>query len=424
MDEVKKKVVGSLVGLAVCDAVGTTVEFMPPGSFDPVEDMQGGGKFDLLPGQWTDDTSMALCLAESLVECQKFNPVDQAKRYWRWYQEGHLSSNGECFDIGKTVRLALHKFERSNETDPVCGSTADGAAGNGSLMRLCPVPLTFYRYPMVAMTMAAESSRTTHGAKAALDACRYFSGLLLGCLQGKDKDTLLSPRFCPETSNYWTENPMVPEVDSIAAGSFKQREPPEIRASGYVVHSLEAVLWAFYHTENFKDGCLKVVNLGGDADTVGAIYGQLAGAYYGVTGIPEEWRAKCSLAPLIEVFALELCQLAERMPLPNLEDYYSTDWSKPYHALVKEKLSSAYKGLKLCGYDLLEKCNKEVVRKLNPCPKAYKMLADFDSEVASITGQYKALPTECQDTVILADFQRRWHEGRKKLELRLNRGRI
>ena len=90
------------------------------------------------------------------------------------------------------------------------------------------------------------------------------------------------------------------------------------------------------------------MNLGGDADTVGAIYGQLAGAYYGVADIPEEWRAKCSLVPLIEVLALELCQLAERMPLPNLEDYYSTDWSKPYDALVKEKCKR--EGMDMCGH--------------------------------------------------------------------------
>ena len=115
---------------------------------------------------------MALCLCESLIECQGFNPVDQCKRYWRWYQEGHLSSNGECFDIGKTIRKALHTFDRSAQTIPYPGSTADSAAGNGSLMRLCPVPLLYHRHPLVAMELSKDSSRVTHGAKAALDACR------------------------------------------------------------------------------------------------------------------------------------------------------------------------------------------------------------------------------------------------------------
>ena len=129
---------GSLLGLAVGDALGTTLEFKSPGSFTPISDIVGGGPFRLIRGQWTDDTSMALCLAESLVTQRRFDPVDQLERYVRWYQDGHLSSTGTCFDIGITTAGALHSFERTRQ--PFCGVPDASAAGNGFLMRLAPVP--------------------------------------------------------------------------------------------------------------------------------------------------------------------------------------------------------------------------------------------------------------------------------------------
>lgn len=186
---------GCLFGLAVGDAVGTALEFKTPGSFDPIADMVGGGPFGLAPGQWTDDTSMALCLAESLIERRGFDPVDQLERYVRWYREGHLSSTGRCFDIGNTTREALQRFERTRE--PWCGSTDLWAAGNGSLMRLAPVPMFFRLDPRSAIEKAGDSSRTTHGAPAAIDACRYYAGLFAGALEGVSKDELLSDRYCP-----------------------------------------------------------------------------------------------------------------------------------------------------------------------------------------------------------------------------------
>src|SRR5512135_1536275 len=120
---------GCLLGLAVGDATGTALEFKSPGSFKPITDMVGGGPFGLKPGQWTDDTSMALCLATSLVECAGFDPLDQMQRYCRWEQDGYLSSTGRCFDIGNTVRQALHQFRQTGE--PFSGSTHPQSAGNG-----------------------------------------------------------------------------------------------------------------------------------------------------------------------------------------------------------------------------------------------------------------------------------------------------
>jgi ADP-ribosylglycohydrolase len=300
---------GSLLGLAAGDAVGTTLEFRPPGTFVPLTDMVGGGPFGLAPGEWTDDTSMALCLAESLVETGGFDPVDQLARYVRWWRHGHLSSNGRCFDIGNTCRAALERFEHTGQ--PTCGSTDPRTAGNGSLMRLAPVPLAFARDPRRAVALAAESSRTTHAAPEAVSACRYFAALIVGALGERDKADLLAPGF-DLGLGLWRTEPLAPEVAAVAAGSFLSKEPPRIRGTGYAVHALEAALWAFARSDSFAEGALLAANLGDDADTTAAIYGQLAGAYYGVEGIPAAWRARLARRDTIEALALGLLDLARQ----------------------------------------------------------------------------------------------------------------
>ncbi len=301
---------GCLLGLAAGDALGTTLEFKPPGSFVPIEDMVGGGPFHLAPGQWTDDTSMALCLAESLIQRRGFDPVDQLERYLHWYLDGHLSSTGRCFDIGNTVRNALSRFYNSHEA--YCGSTDPQSAGNGSIMRLAPISLFYARRPAEAIERAGESSRTTHGAVAAVDACRYLGALIVGAIQGADRDELLAEHYSP-VPGYWHEHPLAPEIDEIAGGSFKRRQPPEIKGTGYVVKSLEAALWAFYHSRSFREGCLLAANLGDDADTTAAVYGQLAGAFYGEQDIPAAWRLRIAQPKLIVEFAEQLLALSEAL---------------------------------------------------------------------------------------------------------------
>ena len=299
---------GCLLGLATGDALGTPLEFSSRGSFAPVDEMMGGGPWGLQPGQWTDDTSMALCLAECLITRRRFDPVDQLSRYLRWYREGHLSSTGYCFDVGGTVRSALLRFEQTRE--PFCGPTDYYTAGNGSIMRLAPVPLFYARNPLEAIEKSGESSRTTHGATAAVDACRYFGALLVGAVNGAPKDALLSELYSP-IPGYWEENPLAPEIYSIAIGYYTQRDASQIRATGYVARSLEAALWALHSTSTFKEGCLLAVNLGDDADTTGAVYGQLAGAMYGERGIPQSWSKKLAQRELIESFAEQLFVLSK-----------------------------------------------------------------------------------------------------------------
>lgn len=298
---------GALLGMAAGDALGTTLEFQPPGSFEPLDDMVGGGPFRLKVGEWTDDTSMGLCLAESLISQRGFNPVHQLETYCRWHDHGHLSSNGRCFDIGVTTVRALRHFKANRLANS--GTTDPQSAGNGSIMRLAAVPMFYANDPAEAIRRSGESSRTTHGAVSCVEACRYLGGLIVGALQGVPKLQLLANEYEPAVTE-WRREPFQSEVAAVAAGSFKHKEPPSIAGTGYVVKSLEAALWAFYRTDNFRDGALLAVNLGDDADTTGAVYGQFAGAYYGAEGIPERWRSLLAKHDLIVQFADQLYELA------------------------------------------------------------------------------------------------------------------
>lgn len=300
---------GALLGLAVGDALGTTVEFEPPGSFEPVTDMTGGGPFRLAPGEWTDDTSMALCLAESIVDTRSFDLHDQLRRYVRWYREGYLSVNGECFDIGTTVRQSLEWFEATG--DVYSGPSDEWSAGNGSIMRLAPVPIAWAFDPGEAMRLAGESSRTTHGAPACVDACRFMAGLIVGAIHGASKEELLSPGYTPVPGPWIGQRPDG-DLHRIIRGDYLRREPPQIRGTGYVVASLEAALWAFSRSSSFREGALLAVNLGEDADTTGAVYGQIAGAYYGLSCIPRDWLQRLAMRDTILELADGLVSLSRK----------------------------------------------------------------------------------------------------------------
>lgn len=277
---------GALLGMAAGDALGTTVEFKPRGTFTPLTSIVGGGPFRLQAGEWTDDTSMALCLADSLIACKGMDLADQAERYVAWWRRGENSVTGTCFDIGNTVRSALARYRSTGE--PESGSTDPRSAGNGSIMRLAPVPLFFAHKPAMAVEAAAASSKTTHGAAEAVDACRLFAALIVGTLHGRAKDELLAPGFAMDFAGL-NGTDFAPAIDAIRNGNYKTTDRNDIRGTGYVVDSLRAALWAFWNSESFEEGALLAVNLGDDADTTGAVYGQLAGAHYGAAGIPAAW---------------------------------------------------------------------------------------------------------------------------------------
>jgi len=287
---------GCLLGLATGDAVGTTVEFSSRGSFPPVTDMTGGGPFRLQPGQWTDDTSMALCLATSLLDRDGFDARDQMERYCRWHEEGYLSSTGRCFDIGGTVVAALQRFRETG--DPMAGSTHPRSAGNGCIMRLAPIPMFFYPALDAVEQQSAESSRTTHGATECVDASRLFGRIIARALLGRPKDEVLfgdADTFAGAAA-----------IVDIARGSYRDKSETDIEGSGYVVKSLEAALWCFLTTDGFEAAILRATNLGDDADTTAAVCGQVAGAFHGASGIPPHWLERLTMRS-------EIAALADRM---------------------------------------------------------------------------------------------------------------
>lgn len=286
---------GALLGLAAGDAVGTTVEFKARGTFSPLTDMQGGGPFRLKAGQWTDDTSMALCLAASLIDKDGFDAQDQMQRYNRWREEGYMSSNGRCFDIGVTVSEAISQYLATGE--PYAGSTNPFSAGNGSLMRLAPIAI-FYHPDLTKMQYFAKlSSKITHAAKECLDACAYFASLLHVTFLGLDKQEILATQLYQASTS---------KINALQSQVYLDKNINAIKGSGYVVESLEAALWCFAKSDNFKDAVLMAANLGDDADTTAAICGQIAGAYYGLQGIPIHWRNKITDADKILAMAKQL----------------------------------------------------------------------------------------------------------------------
>jgi ADP-ribosyl-[dinitrogen reductase] hydrolase len=298
---------GMLLGLAIGDAMGASVEFNPPGTFDEVTDFRAGGPHGLAPGEWTDDTSMALALADSIADVG-WDLNDQAARYVAWWRTGAYSVNGRVFDIGVATSAALVRFLETGDAwtsaDP-----APRASGNGSIMRLAPVPIVYAGLLGdrldILVERAVQSSRPTHASPQCLSGCAYFGVVLAGLVQGLPREAVLDPDW-PTLQRLREIFPLHPEIADVAEGSFRRKAPPEIRGSGYVVKSLEAALWAFHDAADFREAVLRAVNLGDDADTTGAVCGQLAGACWGEHGIPAEWRNGLAGREMIESALLAL----------------------------------------------------------------------------------------------------------------------
>jgi ADP-ribosyl-[dinitrogen reductase] hydrolase len=294
--ETQNKALGAFIGLAVGDAVGTTLEFQARDSYEPLTDMVGGGPFLLSAGTWTDDTSMALALAESLIACDGLDADDLMKRFVAWWRNVDYSPTGECFDIGITTRNALVHFEETG--DPIAGSCDPQSAGNGSLMRLAPIALYGLRAGVSEMRRTARlQSETTHGARQCLDACEAWALVLHHVINGAHFDEALAGA---------EQLDLHEPVKGIIAGAWRNKSRDEIRSSGYVAHSLEAALWCNANGSDFRTVILLAANLGEDADTTAAIAGQLAGARFGIEGIPPEWIAKLAWRERLEKAARAL----------------------------------------------------------------------------------------------------------------------
>lgn len=273
----ERRASGALYGLAIGDAFGAPYEFKKPPYVVKREYFYCGE--DGVPnGVWTDDTSMALCLAQSLSDCSGFDARDQMNKYLMWRKDGYLSSLGRCFGIGITTSGALYQYVQTGE--PYSGPTDERSSGNGSLMRLAPIAVFYGHNRDALMEYAAKSSMVTHAAPLAIDSCVFFAQLLRGALNGESKEAILSP-------DYAITGGLRSEVVKIAQGSYKSEKV--FSNTGFVLHTLETALMAFYRFDTFEEGILHLASLGDDVDTVCAVYGQIAGAYYGVENLKKEW---------------------------------------------------------------------------------------------------------------------------------------
>jgi ADP-ribosylglycohydrolase len=292
---------GCLIGLAVGDALGAAVEFELPGEFLELTGYRGGGPHGLKPGEWTDDTSMALALADSIGSAG-WDLDDQLRRYLTWLHGGKYSVNNECFDIGGTTLGALLRYEKDGDAR-ASGDCKSNASGNGSIMRLAPVPIRYIGlFPGKLdelVRLLVESSLTTHASEQCLSACAYMGVVLCGLMSGIGGAEVLSEEWKP-LAELKRICALHPAIEEVAAGSFRRKKPPEIEGSGYVVKCLEAALWAFHDAEDFREAVLRAVNLGDDADTTGAVCGQLSGAFWGESNIPAEWREGLAKKEMIE----------------------------------------------------------------------------------------------------------------------------
>jgi ADP-ribosylglycohydrolase len=276
----RERFLGALLGLAVGDAVAAATQYRRPGRFVPVGDLLGGGPFDLPRGGWSDDTAMALCLADSLLECNGFDARDQMARYTRWQQEGYLSATGQCVGItaGTARALAQAKWRRQ----AFSGSHDPEALDPAVLSRVAPAVMFFFADARLASEQAAEAARTTCQAPGALEACRALAGALQVALAGQARGAILTARAVPAT---------------LPARSTA----PEVGASASA--ALAAALDAFARTSNFRDAVLAAANLGGNSDVIAAVTGALAGAHYTQGAIPALWRNSLMQQQLIVGFA-------------------------------------------------------------------------------------------------------------------------
>lgn len=309
-ETLRDKLRGMLLGLAVGDALGACVEFQSRDNFPPVTGYRAGGPHPIPVGGWTDDTSMALALADSLKRAG-FNLDDQLSAYCDWARQGKYSVIGRLFDIGIQTRTALDYWETGRGLGHRDLNREDHS-GNGSLMRLAPVVIYcaslanhFFHMDQLG-DLCALSSYTTHPNQRCQDACRLLGWLLADLAAGETKEQVLS-----ETGFTYARvwNRIQDQVirDLWLKRGWEKKERHQIRSGGYVADTLEAALWCFARTDNFRDCVLLAANLGEDADTTGAVAGQLAGAYYGEAGIPPDLLDGLARCDMLEAALEGLC---------------------------------------------------------------------------------------------------------------------
>lgn len=293
---------GVFMGSAVGDALGVTNELCSPAQVRTIDGIMGGGIFDVAPGVWTDDTSLMLCVADSLITQQGFDAHDQASRFVRWWRDGYLACGGRTYDIGNVTAMALFHFIQTGH--PYSQVTSEHAAGTGAMIRMAPIGLYYATQPAALIEYAKRSSQITHAAASAISASQIIAILVARALCGVDKPQLFT--------DVWPCAPVHAAVQSVLAGSYRVLQPPQILNSTYVVRTLESVLWSLWHHAGFADGILALANLGGRSGAACVAYGQIAGALYGEEAIPAAWRLQIQRCDEIVWYAELLLRTAWR----------------------------------------------------------------------------------------------------------------
>lgn len=289
----RARFLGSLLGLAMGDALGVATQFRRQGSFAPIGDLIGGGSFDLARGDWSDDTAMALCLAESLLESPGFSVEDQLQRYVRWQHFGHLAASRQCVGISATTARILGRAASDLTAAPP--SMHGGSTECAPLSRVGPVVLYYFADQAQAIAQAQAAARVFEAVPVVLDACRLLAAMLHAALRGEPV-----ARIVRLPLRLFSAQPLLPAV--LALHALDPMQPPSPQAEP-ALSVLAAARWALASGGSFRAGALRAANLGGDADVIGAVHGQLAGAVYGHAAIPVGWLAALAERRLIEDMA-------------------------------------------------------------------------------------------------------------------------
>lgn len=298
------KCMAAILGLIVGDALGVPVEFESRSSLkeDPVTDMRAFGTHNQPAGTWSDDSSMMLATMEWLREIDPQAPDYHLlmEKFSNWLNHGEYTPHGKVFDFGISTNNAIQNF--NNGVAPLnCGGTMDWENGNGSLMRILPAALWCAKElaedDLTCEQFIFDLSALTHGHMRSKMACLIYSKLIADLLFATDTNKMNivenSLSFCKKHFEAKEQEEFLAEMEIFArlwdVQAFRDIHEDDISSSGYVVHTLEAAIWCFLNTDNYKDCVLKAVNLGSDTDTVAAVAGGLAGIFYGMDEIPKEW---------------------------------------------------------------------------------------------------------------------------------------
>ena len=295
----KEKIKAVMFGHAVADALGVPVEFCSRQELKnaPITDMTGYGTYNMPPGCWSDDTSMALCELESLKQ-NRLDFDDIMQNFVKWVNFQEFTPTGVLFDIGNTTKNAIINYQDAHLPAEKCGETSAYSNGNGSLMRVHPFVLYAVAKNMPEDDfdrMIETASLLTHAHRCSVDGCLIYAHVLKCLLLNPCRQAVLigigKVKRKVQTKKLY---------DRILSCGIFSCEEKDIKSTGYVVDSLEAALWCLLTTQTYRDCVLKAVNLGEDTDTVAAISGSLAGALYGLDAIPRAWMQALKKSDYIE----------------------------------------------------------------------------------------------------------------------------